>query len=123
MKVTKVISVFVIALVLAFAMTWSADAQINATAGSSIGTLFGATVASTTIVPSVQGSGATGNIVTVKIVVVQTVLGVSCGGGTNTATPTLAWTGPDGVSKTLALSALSISAMTRSSCEWVRTKG
>jgi hypothetical protein len=107
----KRFSVLAVALALAFAMASSTSAQVNATAGSSAGTAFGTAISSAvTILPSAQGSISGGAIVKVDIDVVQTVLGVSCGAGTNTATPTIAWTGVGGTSKTLALSALSISA-------------
>jgi hypothetical protein len=86
-------------------------AQINATGNNSAGTAFGTAIGTPlTIVPAVQGSAATGAIVHVSVSAVVSAIGTSCGAGSNTATPTLAWKGPGGTSETLALSAVTASA-------------
>jgi hypothetical protein len=111
MKLTRWFSISLLVVALALGLSWSTDAQINATAGSSAGTAFGTAIATpVVVVASVQGSAQTGAVVSVHLDIVQTVLGVTCGAGSNTATPTLAWTGPGGTSKTLALTALTVSA-------------
>lgn len=73
---------------------------------TSAATNFGTALAAQTIVfsqPIVSNLHIVLNLV-------QSLLGVGCGAGSNTVTPTLAWTGPGGTSETLALTALSISA-------------
>jgi len=109
-RIWKALGVFATALVLAFALTWPAVAEINAAAGSLPGTNFGTAIALTTLIPSVQGGAGSGNIVIVELALVQTTLGTTCGAGSNTATPTVAWTGPGGTAETLAGTALSESA-------------
>lgn len=69
-------------------------------------TNFGTALTAQTIIAS---SPLTGSL-TVNLNVIQSLLGASCGAGTNTATPTLNWTGPGGTAESAALSALSISA-------------
>lgn len=97
--------------VLLLAVAIGLHGQINATGGNTVGTNFGTAIATAVnVVSSVSGSAPTGAVVHVSINAVQTTLGVGCGAGTNTATPTLAWKGPGGTSETLAMTALSISA-------------
>jgi len=72
-------------------------------AATNFGTAIGATQ---TIVASAAGAVP----YTISFYTWQSTAGTTCGAGTNTATVTLAWTGPGGNAQTLALTALSISA-------------
>ena len=109
-RIWKALGVFATALALAFALTWPADAEINAAAGSTPGINAGVAIASTTLIPSVQGGQGSGNVVNVDLALVQTTLGTTCGAGSNTATPTVHWTGPGGTAETAAGTALTMSA-------------
>lgn len=79
--------------------------QCSQLAQTSAATLFNANLSTQTI----SAFAPTGPV-TINLNLIQSTLGVGCGAGTNTVTPTIAWTGPGGTSETLALSALSISA-------------
>ena len=72
-------------------------------------TNFGTALGAQTLVASVP---QTGNV-SVELTTVQSLAGVGCGAGTNTATPTISWTAPGGSAQSCSAScanALSISA-------------
>ena len=80
----------------------------GATQASLATTNFGVALGTQTVVPS--GTIHVTRAYTISFYQNQSVTGVSCGAGSNTVTPTLAWIGPKGNAQTLALTPLSISA-------------
>jgi len=76
---------------------------------TSAATNFGVALSAQTVIASVPTSGP----VTIQVIAVQSLAGVGCGAGTNTATPTVSWTSPGGTAESVSASAanqLSMSA-------------
>lgn len=92
----------------------AAPAIVSPVAGGSAqksaATNFGVALTAQTLVTAAQNQGSANfsNIYTVTFYNWQSLLGTTCGAGSNTATPTLAWTGPGANAQTLALTALTI---------------